>query len=244
MGKSLNLFKTPIIMRNLYLVFVILFLSASCTRNAKEIFVANDKIIIISDPTTTRGELGLLIDKISKCNPKVIGLNAVFLESRDILGDTALANALKRAKNVILPTNIVDDKLVRSHQIFTDNCQGEGVMDFSYDETFSSYKPYTTFDWSYPVTIVSYYDPEFAASLMDKTIPDREYDVSYSGPKNQFKVYQMDSIDCANLNGKIVLVGYTGPDADDIVPTPWDEKGTYKTIVLAKLIANLLEGQY
>ena len=215
-------------------------------------------IVLVNYKTVDRSAIANGIRLINKCKPKIIGINAVFIGSKDAIGDTLLAQAIRANKNVVLASNgnferrlTTGDSLISSNSIFTRSCLADGLIHFGYkNDVVSSHIPYRSVGeqlvWSYPITIASYFNMELASKFMNDFLGDTYYEIVFGKNMDDFKILEIDKLDqlkCEDLEGKIVLLGYLGPGNEDLFDTASsDNEKMYGTVITANIILNLLNG--
>src|ERR1700754_4148849 len=59
-------------------------------------------IVLINAGERNRCELGELIQRISKCNPKVVGINFLFIGNKDVYCDSTLRTSMIDSDKVVL----------------------------------------------------------------------------------------------------------------------------------------------
>jgi hypothetical protein len=216
-------------------------------------------IILVNYKTADRATIAKGIQAINKCNPKIIGVNALFIEPRDATGDTLLAQAMKANKNIVLASNgnfdnvhTTGDSLINSNSIFVRNSLAEGLVHYGFkNDLVTSHLPYRSVGdnlvWSFPITIACYYDMELSTGFMNKFAGNTYYEIQFYRNLNNFKVLDIDKLDqvtCDDLEGKIVLIGYLGQTNEDILGIPSSDHGQmYSTVIAANIILNLLNNE-
>jgi len=206
-------------------------------------------VILINYKTADRATFAAAINQVNSCNPRVIGINALFKEYRDPKQDSSLASAIGYYENVVLARGISKDS--RSNEMFASQAWGEAIIGLSSTDGITThYGPYISdgeeVKWSFPITLVSLYDPSRAAFMMNDLRPDEFYEIEYNRTQDNYKVIDIDEIgnlDCAEIKDKIILFGYLGPGEEDEVTVPIGNDNTkmYRTEIIANIISNLLE---
>ncbi len=215
-------------------------------------------IVLVNYKSADRITIAKGIQNINKCNPKIIGINALFIESREAKGDSLLAQAIREKKNVILASNgnfervhYTTDSLTNSNPIFAKGSLAEGLVHYGFkNNSVTSHLPYRSVAdnmvWSYPITIASYYNVDLATGFMHNFTGDTYYKIQFHKNLNQFKVIDIDKLDqatCDDLEGKIVLMGYLGPTNEDVFNVDSNDfEKMYSTVITANIILNLLTG--
>jgi hypothetical protein len=200
-----------------------------------------------------REDLAALIGKLNKANPKVIAINAIFSELRSNLEDTLLRESIGTKGNVILVSNLSEGTVVRSNPFFLEMAKDDGMLVFGVDDddVVNAYLPFVNLDervfWSFPFAILSQYDIERAANLMDKIHPGSYYRISFRSTIEiitNSRTIQADELrSCEN---KIILLGDL-EDLNDTFEIDSGEKLSSTVItayILEGLLANELEREF
>jgi hypothetical protein len=214
-------------------------------------------IALVNYKTVDRASIARAIRTINECNPKIVAVSARFLEYRDPEGDSLLSQAIRFKKNVILASGgnfqrvlTTGDRLVRSQSRFTEGCLAEGLVHYGFkNDEIVSFEPYRSVGdevvWSLPISVASYYDTSLADDFMYKFVGNTYYYIHFSRNIDSFQIFDIDNLDnlaCETLADKIVLLGYLGPDDEDLLMIDSnDDKKMYGTVIQANIILNLLE---
>lgn len=228
----------------LRLIFTLLVLF-SC-ENASELTI-DKNIILVNAGHANRTEVSELLNKLTLCNPKIVGMNLVFEGRRDLLSDTLLANSIKKAGNVIMVSLPREKQIINSDSLFTQNALAQGLLYYGFtdDSIVSKQMMYISngddLMWSFPTTIASYFDIDHSDNIMKSAQGNQFYEIDFS---NNFQTIDItDEFDCSSLAGKIILVGYLGPADEDTYLIPGDEK-KYSLWILGNCIRNILDNHF
>lgn len=215
----------------------------------------SDQIVLFNLGDTGRQEIATAIDRINGCSPKIIAINAIFEDNSHSWSDSVLLNSIIEAKNVILVSNLMDNKLVNSDSIFLKGSMAQGVLNYGFtEERVSKYKTYLSWNnqllWSFPVTIASYFDLDLSERVMNETKANQFYKIKFYSTNVNYKSISIDELeksDCKDIKDKIILIGYLGPNEDDLYPI--DDKGNsnkkvYSTIIIANIISSILKNKF
>lgn len=192
------------------------------------------------------------IRKVNSCQPKVIGINAIFDRSEKT-NDTIFANSIKDSRNVILVSDLAEDEsLVNSDSIFVNQALGNGVTTFNFSgDILSYYQTFKTINgqitWSFPVTIASYFKEGTASEIMKKTKANVNYEILMNKTIDEYQLItdtDLKGNKCVDLRGKIVLMGDVGPRDGDLFLINEGGDKAYSTIVIANVIESLLAGEF
>lgn len=214
-----------------------------------------DRVTLINIGYGSRDYIATVLDKISECNPKVVGLDVFFLKPGDSLHDAHLASAIASVPTVMAVEEFKEDSYVESIPLFTKNAIAEGLVE-EIDGVADVFKPFrvlrdstgkreTLGYLSFP--LVQEYDLERAKKYIGKVEVDDEYLLEYIYPKESFKVYQYENLDfdCVDIEDKIIILGYLGPAQEDRFKIPLkDENGEnlemYASVIIANQVVSLL----
>lgn len=196
-----------------------------------------------------------IIDKLTEYKPKVVYIN--FLFSGETIGDaaqdTALASAIRNAKNVVIPSIVDFSGILQTPlDIISDSAEGVGFSNkirdsdsvirkgrIYYQDTNSKHS------YSAEIAILSRYLGDFSLNRrLDKNSP---LYINFLANQKEFKTYNV--IDLVNgkikkedIQNKIVLLGATANIAMDIFETPLGPMpGIYLT---ANTLLMHLSGRY
>lgn len=187
-----------------------------------------------------------LIMDITKCNPRVVGINALFEGTNEVKTDTKLANAIQKAGNVVLVTVIENKRLTKSNYLFSEKAIAQGVVTYGYSEddgltyeVFHSYEDQLL--WSFPAIIVSQYDPNLGLGLINSFDPNRHYKFQIKWLKEDIVILDKTNIDCFELTNSIVLLGDVGPSVPSEYIIDSSGKKEYSTIIIANILGGLID---
>jgi CHASE2 domain-containing sensor protein len=240
-------------MHRLLLLFIIF--SACVSKSEKKNDRIDPDIVIINIEEGDRSFIGRTLLTIDSCKPKLIGIDAWFIQEKDSVQDIALINALKNVKNVILGYSL--DTLghpLRSHFKFRTLVDDEGLAVLQIQDGLSShFTPITLIDNKenehIALKIVRKWQPDFTVDIdKGKTIP-----INFSRTLDQFIHLNASELKAKknfnDINNKIVLLGYIGPSNEDKHFTPFTKKlntknnepDTYGVVIIANEIRTILD---
>jgi CHASE2 domain-containing sensor protein len=215
-------------------------------------------IILINYKSVDRATIAKGIATINKCNPKVIGINAVFLGLKDPKKDSMLSLSFSERRNIVLAiegefTGTGDEnKLIHSDPFFTQNTLSEGLIYYGYtNDKVTSHLQFKSVDgkvvWSFPVNIATHYNPLKGVKFMNEFSGDTYYQINFKRNLSDFvtlDIENLENLDCASIDGKIVLIGYLGPtDNDKFSTTSKEYNQMYSTVIIGNIILDLLNGE-
>jgi CHASE2 domain-containing sensor protein len=235
---------------------------------------ADTNIVIVNIGYLNRPQLAGLITKVKSYKPKVVGLDILFRESKDPVGDLMLEEAIKSDSNTVIVSKLTGynnknqnyDTLISSISRFNNNAYSGYAnlpsKDGSNYTTIRMFKPYTKFKdstvYAFTASIVKLFD-NYSYNNLIKRAGDFET-INYRG--NADKFYYVDGTNPDNLNnldfikGKIVLFGFLGDYPvnrifEDIFYTPLNDNYAGKTypdmygvVIHANIISMILHKEY
>jgi CHASE2 domain-containing sensor protein len=235
---------------------------------------ADTNIVIVNIGYLNRPQLAGLITKVKSYKPKVVGLDILFRESKDPVGDSMLEDAIKSGSNTVIVSKLSGynnknqnyDTLISSISRFNNNAYSGYAnlpsKDGSNYTTIRMFKPATKFKdstvYAFTASIVKLFDNSSYNTLI-KRAGDFET-INYRG--NADKFYYVDGTNPDNLNnldfikGKIVLFGFLGDYPvnrifEDIFYTPLNDNYAGKTypdmygvVIHANIISMILRKDY
>jgi len=244
--------------------FVFLFVIMSCCATKPQEISAehNDtsiaietkinEIVLVNAGESNRCQMGELVSRISKCNPKVIGINFLFIGEKDANCDSTLRASIIDSDKVVLVEGFENGNHIESEKKFIEAAFLTGLKGLIQSEDGITNQYYRLIDhrgkWelSFPFLLALQLDKSRAAELSSKVSP-QAYPLNFYHSIDELKVldYNADFSSQSNLlEKKIVLIGYLGPTEEDIFQTPVTEKSsdkTYGTVILANIILDILK---
>ena len=230
-------------------------------------------IVIVNIGSMSRAGIAREIEIINKYDPAVIGIDSFFKLRKDDSLDVPLINALSKIKHLVLAEKIVYDKqknlfdsMITSHPDFAKFGVG-GYANLVLDQneymtvrTISPKEPVNQdIRYFFPVQLVRYYNPSKVQTLL--TREHRTEIVDFARNIDKYKVFDVidimkdtDSLKC--IKGKIVLMGYLGPNLQTVVSednfyTPMNKlflgksfPDMYGLIIHANVISMILNETY
>jgi hypothetical protein len=218
-------------------------------------------IFLINIENGDREFIAKILDKIDSIGPMVIGIEPYFKTIGNSKKDSILSASLKRLSGDILSYGIIDSNNEQhSIPIFSKAVDDEGYL--SLEETSGLVKNMTPIleingkiHESFALKIVERWKPSFKHTFTsNKSLP-----IVYTRTLNSFlHIYGSDLIslplsefDVANLKKSIFLVGYSGPDNENMYRTPLrfvgadtiqqDQPDTYGIVIIANQIRTILD---
>lgn len=231
-------------------------------------------IVLVNISKLDRAELARQIEVLNIYEPKVIGLDCFLKDLKDPVGDSLLASALAKVKNLVLVSKLENpnlvtkswDSVVYSNEIFTKNSQAayaNFIINEDFFRTVRIFTPRQTLDGqltnAFAVQIARIYDPRKTHAFIERN--NETEIINFRGNTDKFyaldyKPFFRDTHDFSFIRGKIVLMGFIGPNIneltnEDIFFTPMNPqyvgKGypdMYGVVVWANIVSMILSGDF
>jgi len=199
-----------------------------------------------------RDSLTLLVNTLSKCNPKVIGLNVRFKVFRANKEDTLLAQSFQNSGKVVLADALIEDHISESHYFFSSKVRDHGVLIFAENEDsvatdyMQIYEDNHGQRLNFPFLLAVEVDHDHCKEKFENFLINRDVKITYRKRLSDFKILDGKNISCEDVEDKIVLIGFLGPENDDLYKTPLTYKDgnqgadTWGTVIAANIILDLL----
>jgi len=230
-------------------------MSCEKERNVRITDEVDPDIVLVNIEEGDRAFIGKLLLTIDSCKPKLIVVDAWFVEEKDNYQDSVLIAALQLVNNDILGYTL-DSKgnPLKSHSKFRDYVSAEGLAVLDNINGISSHiTPVRIIDTKkhelLPLTIVKKWKPDFVDNFNNgETVP-----IIFTRTIDQFVHFNGSHLitgdNLEDLRDKIVLLGYLGPTNEDKHFTPIrqvmnyndDEPDTYGVVIVANEILTILE---
>lgn len=207
----------------------------------------DESVLLFNTSEFSRSEIANFITQIDNCGPVVIGLTDIFDGLNNREEDSLLAKAIMDSKKVVLSADIApetDKSLIRSHNLFVGAAKAQGVTSYLQNEngivdTFIPlYQDSEGQETNTSFSLFFEYASKKAAILFEKLNVNERYSLLFKD-KRIFPVIDPKKISCEEIKGKIVIMGYLGPDKENMVNVETDE-GDQLQIYVPILIANQL----
>lgn len=239
----------------LFPYIIVFFITASCNKPNGRLDQSglDERIVLINISNSSRLEIANSIEKLIRCSPKVIAINATFEDLRDSNHDSALSRAIKKSKNIIVP--FVDDgnSLIQSNEFFREGCLAEGIVEmWPSDEIMNAFEVSSYSDvkqgliWTFPFTIANYFDLD--PSYLKETKPNQKYRINFSRSSLTSKGVALDSISeisCENLKDKIVVMGDINYNDDQGFYVTSNRKiRVSSTLIFANILSTILSHDF
>jgi CHASE2 domain-containing sensor protein len=246
-----------------HLLLFIIIIVTSCSGQTPHVGqIGPDKdIVLINIQNGDRAFIAKILMKIDSIKPKVVGINVYFKLAKEAKQDSLLFNALNILKGDIL-TYSTSGSGIEEHSIplFTSAVDGEGFLKF--EETTGLVSKMTPLKQingktheSFALKIAKLWKPNLDNSYSH----NKSLHIEYSRTLNSFLIINgsdlvelpITEFDLENLKNKIFLVGYIGPDEEDMYRTPLrflnkdskaqNQPDTYGIVIIANQIRTLLD---
>ncbi len=218
-------------------------------------------IVLINIQNGDRDFIAKILTKIDSIKPKVVGINVYFKSAKEAKEDSSLFNALNILKGDIL-TYSTGGSGIEEHSIplFTSAVDDEGFLKF--EETtglVSRMTPVKQIDGKTHESFALKIAKLWKLNLDNSYSHNKSMPIEYSRTLNSFFIINgtdlielpITEFDIENLKNKIFLVGYVGPDNEDMYRTPLrflnkdsiaqNQPDTYGLVIIANQIRTLLD---
>jgi hypothetical protein len=221
-------------------------------------------VVIVNIGRSDRAGIAHIIELVKRYEPKVIGLDALFVGEREPEKDSLLSETFRNTPNLVVGSYVIpEDTFKIRKDYFDDVTPNKGYVNFV-TETIGTRRYYTPFEIidgkkypSFTSAILKKYNEEAYKKLEAR---NKEVEtISYSRRENKYFLVQPDElendmIEPVRIKNKIVLLGYVNTDPNDIEDkmfTPMNEKFAGKShpdmngiVVHANIISMVMEGRY
>lgn len=184
-------------------------------------------LVIVNIGEEPRFKVAAMINIINASQPKVIGVDAIFMGARDTMGDMMLHEAIKNSGKVILASKFLYDKegnettLQKSYHMFADVAYKNSFVNLVTDGTDDIAK-YKTARQFYPVKNFDKKDMHFfALDLVEKVAPEktklffeRGHDVEY--------INYVGNIGSLGDSTKHTIPKFSSIDVEDVLQMNFD----------------------
>lgn len=229
----------------------------------------DSNIIIVNIGYNNRFGLLQQLQRIKQYQPAVIGFDVLLRSKKDPFIDSALAAEINSSPNIVMASYLYGEDAYRTYVDTTAiaiNKNSWGYINFiGKDSTYPVryFKPFYEFtktpQEAFATKIVNLYNPTAYKELKDRKKSIET--INYSRRQEQYHVidaYELDdtATDFSFLKGKIILMGFLGPDLKTKVIeenrfTPMNPKFSgkafpdmYGIIIHANIISSILEREY
>ena len=205
-------------------------------------FEDNSQLALVNIKNFDRAQLGYLVDKVCKSNPKVVVLDFRLSELKDPLTDSIFRKSIEDGNvKFVFTTSIKGIFLTKGTEEFTGNLKRSTNSFFKVGEyleghtdTFSENKQDKPVMTTYPLSIhlkdeISQHASVLTAFYIDSLVTQKyisyhkNYEADLNLSKARTNLYQtvdvpfekIDSYTWKKLSNKIVIMGYIGPTYED-----------------------------
>ncbi len=199
-----------------------------------------------------------LIDSISVCNPKVIGIDVFFTEQKDTAQDSILADCIKTS-GAVLAARHDGARFFDVHPMFMRSARKVGYAQSNSGDNFViEFIPFINsfgvdhYHFAYQIALA--YDKKKASDFLSEMESNAAVEVEFRRLDDQFRKYDFNDLDfdCSEIQGKIAYLGYLGPTDEDKHFTisryfhrDRDKSGPdmYGSTIVANQVLMILEGE-
>lgn len=221
--------------------------------------------IVLVNAGNDRIEVVEILNKIIEAQPKVVTVDVIFKDRKDIVYVDSLLASLLQKDNVVTSYDIEENSIIPNHPYFGNN--KSGFVKFNFDESIvvREFEGYTTLDgqdyWSLAAQSAKYYlKDKWGEYDYDNKLKKAHY-IKYFGnfdsfinlDYDDFSDYELKKI----LKDKIVILGYLGNptgneyDIEDKFFTPLNkypvgksDADMYGTAIHANIINMLIKNDF
>lgn len=219
----------------------------------KENINIDTNVILVNNGHLDREEFSNLINTLNNYEPKVIGIDAMFRNLKDMQSDFKLSAAYSNVKNLVLVCGLLHtdenkqffDTIETSNPIFNQFAHNGFANVISDDDVnFRTVREMTPIQkvndsivHSFPLKVLSFYDNEKVKKFLKRK--NENEIINYKRNINKYLTLDIDDIKnnsekLKKIKDKIVLIGYLGPNiktqvTEDIFFTPMNEMYVGKT---------------
>ena len=235
----------------------------------------DSNVVIVNNGHLDREEMSQLMNILNKYEPKVIGIDAMFRKPKEPEYDFKLAMAFDNTENLVLVCGLDHiseksqffDTIHTSHPMFNQFAHNGYANVISDDDVnFRTVRIMTptqkvkdSLVHSFPLKVLSFYDKSKVKKFMARKNENEV--INYKRNIDKYITLDLDDVfneseKLKSIKGKIVLIGYLGPNiktpvTEDIFFTPLNEMYVGKTdpdmygiVIHANVISMLLEEDY
>jgi CHASE2 domain-containing sensor protein len=234
---------------------IIINLTMSCTSQGRiddALRVALDsanssRIILVNGRHLDRCQLASLIEAISSCSPRSMAVNFIFRDDNANHCNDSLQAALLQSNNVIL--TVKEEYPSRNPASLARFAKSTGVLGMQVEDGQIS-RYYTIVEgqdkWHYtlPLLIAFSADSAYQFGIRSKITPEAKR-ITLKRDAHDFTIIEPDQLanHCWELKDKVVIIGYLGPNKEDVYKVRTENGGvtqTFGTVVLANVVVEIL----
>ncbi|MBX2965988.1 MAG: CHASE2 domain-containing protein [Cyclobacteriaceae bacterium] len=208
------------------------------------------ELVLVNARDANRCEMGSIIQLISSCNPKVIGVNFLFIGDKNAYCDSILLESIKKADNVMLIEGFENGQHAKSESKFKEVSFLSALNGFLQNDSGKVDGYYSLIDhrgkWevSFPFLLALQYDKSKSAEL-SSTLSPVKHPIKIYHELSEFEIFDnyIETTNCAIFENRIVLIGYLGPKYEDIFEVVASGKSgerVYGTVILANMLLDIL----
>jgi len=213
-------------------------------------------IVLFNIENNDRMAIAKIIKSIDSCNPAAIGVNVIFSNKVDDQSDKELQDALASTNNDVLVYNFSKTgDIDGSDEIFVKLSSGYGYFENleNINELITHFIPAkkakSGFGECFALQILKVWQPSYNIEVPT----NKKILINYTKTNTQFITIDSNALEKQEirlfLKGKVVIVGYLGPDKEDCYYTPlqqWNDKNnegpdTYGSVIIANELRTLMQ---
>ncbi len=233
-----------------YLMHAIILIPLACGVEAKRAETSLDPppVVIVSIDRLDRNGFANMFARLSDCKPAAVGVMELFQETDST--DEAISESMAKLGNVVLATIVPGDSVIKSNREISKNAAGDGFVQFALLEGrvvghWMLHDHQGGALWSFPLSVLAQYDMVKTEEIFEASVGDIVYRISFDYSPVSFQILDgSENIDCNFLDGKIVLVGYTGFESEKYLVEVSDEVVEMSiTVAMANTILHLMKSK-
>ena len=204
------------------------------------------EVVLVNGGDLDRCGMGQLINAISKCDPRIIGVDFLFVGEKDNTCDAELSQAIQASGKVVLIEELLDKGHIFSETKFTEPAMSacfSGILE-NKDSVADYYYRSDSSGYSFPFYLALHYDASRGSKLLAKSL-EEDYPIMIGHHLNEFNLISPADVQnkAEMLKGKLVLIGFLGPGDAWQLETRLGNKSlvkTYETVIIANIILDIL----
>lgn len=232
--------------------------------------IENLELSTALDPRITMVNIGIgdrhyiasVLDSLSRCNPKLVLVDAFFEKRNYDDNDTYLAQAIGGVRCVLGTKGSGERQFVKSDKLFLDQALGSGLaQSFSKFGYILCYFPLRSMRGPeeavlphVSLSMARICDSVSAQKFEQRIQKDAEYLIQYRYTMDNFKTYDYSDLNfsCEDISDRVIILAYLGPSDEDLHQTilGFRDRTSYRrnlgdmygSIIIANQFLNIIDG--
>ena len=181
----------------------------------------NQNIVLVNINRLERSEIAKLINKLKAQKPSVIGLDVIFKQKKDSIGDQALAQSLQ-GSNMVVAYEVTNTEVVKSISAIVSPDNKSAYTNFSFDPETAVARNFQGYRKNGDSLEVAFGTAISKMFLKDKWQDDweayllKERPINFKGNRDNFLVLEYQDVmnleEIPLVKDHIVLLGYLGDE--------------------------------